>query len=154
MRKILLLAIAAISVCSCGVFASMPTYENHVLYNWGGWYNSNTTAYEHYAYQNYKKQTPESVCALIVTYEDMVNHPGGERGVVPPGICAEYGYLLLQPDSAQLFEQNATEAQKKVFSSSDYGALFREKGAALFEQEMELYPESALFIRPLMAKLK
>ena len=30
------------------------------------------------------------------TYEDIIKESKGTRKVVPPGICAEYGYFLIQ----------------------------------------------------------
>lgn len=122
------------------------------LYYWGS--SSSPTKYEELAYQNYDKQSPQSVCNLVCLYEDMVTHPGGTRGVVPPGIYAEYGYLLLQPSTAEYFMQYASSSQRKKFSSSDFGALFYERGQEMLQKEMELYPESAKFIGPLLKKLK
>ena len=115
--------------------------------------DNGTTRYEQLAYRNYDKQTPESICALVVLYEDMVSHPGGVRKTVPPGICAEYGFLLLQEGTAATFEQHATRKQKRAFRSEDYGALFAARGEEMLKKEMELYPESAKFIGPLLKRL-
>ena len=125
-----------------------------MLYNWGHNSNSkNATQYESLLYDNYHTQSPESVCALLCQYEYMVTHPGGQRGVVPPGICAEYGYLLLSPDTPAIFLDNATRKQKETFGAiGDYSTLFREKGLEMFQKEMELYPESSIFIQPLVQK--
>ena len=79
--------------------------------------------------------------------------PGGSRQVPPPGICAEYGYILLLPETAETFLNNATTAQKKLFKSDDYGVLFTERGKEMLQKEIELYPESAKFIEPLIKKL-
>lgn len=122
------------------------------LYYWGGIQNG-TTTYENLAYQSYDKQTPKSLCNLVAAYENMVTNPGGTRQVPPPGICAEYGYLLLQPETAETFLNNATPIQKKLFSSEDYSALFQERGKEMLQKEIELYPESAKFIEPLIKKL-
>jgi hypothetical protein len=144
MKKALLLILAVVLLSSCG-----PT---NALYYWGGAQNG-TTAYENLAYQSYDKQTPKSVCNLVAVYEKMVTNPGGIRQVPPPGICAEYGYLLLRPETADIFMKNATDAQKKLFQSDDYGVLFSERGKEMLRKEMELYPESARFIEPLIKKL-
>jgi len=144
MKKALLLILAAALLSSCG-----PT---NALYYWGGAQNG-TTAYENLAYQSYDKQTPKSICNLVAVYEKMVTNPGGIRQVPPPGICAEYGYLLLLPETADIFMKNATDAQKKLFQSDDYGVLFSERGKEMLRKEMELYPESARFIEPLIKKL-
>ena len=111
------------------------------------------TEYEHLAYKNYDKQTPESVCKLICMYEEIVTYPGGSRKVPPPGICAEYGYMLLIPENASIFAEHATSMQKRTFSSSDYASFFPEKGRQLLQKEVELYPESAKFIAPLIERL-
>ncbi len=135
---------AALSLISCGTTASS-------LYYWGGVQNG-ATAYENLAYQSYDKQTPKSICNLVAVYENMVSRPGGTRQVPPPGICAEYGYLLLQTGTADVFMQNASFSQKKLFKTDDYGILFREKGREMLEREIEYYPESAQFILPLIKK--
>ena len=144
MKKLLLLAIVSFSLASCGVTST--------LYYWGGTQNG-TTTYENLAYRNYDKQTPESICKLICMYEDIVINPGGIRQMPPPGICAEYGYMLLIPENAEIFEKYATTMQKRTFASTDYAAFFPEKGKELMQKEMELYPESAKFIAPLIERL-
>ena len=149
MRRFLLLALSALSVVSCG-----SIYSRSTLYYWGG-SEGTATAYEARFYEAYgKSQTPESLCDLLCLYEKMVSHPGGERQTVPPGICAEYGYLLLQAETPATFAAHATDAQKRVFGrDAAYGDLFREKGAAMMEMEMTLYPESAVYLKPLLKKL-
>ena len=144
MKRVLYLVIAVVLLSSCGMTKS--------LYYWGGTQNG-TTTYENLAYQSYDKQTPKSLCNRVAAYENMVTNPGGTRQVPPPGICAEYGYLLLQPETAETFLNNATPIQKKLFNSEDYSALFQERGKELLQKEIELYPESAKFIEPLIKKL-
>ncbi len=136
--------VAATCLTSCGTAST--------LYYWGGTQNG-TTAYENLAYQSYDKQTPASICNLVAVYERMVSNPGGIRRVPPPGICAEYGYLLLQPETASTFLENASPSQKRLFKTDDYGVLFPEKGKEMLEKEIEYYPESAQFIEPLIKKL-
>jgi hypothetical protein len=144
MKRLLILAILSFSLASCGVSSS--------LYYWGGTQNG-TTTYENLAYLNYDRQTPESICKLICMYEDIVTNPGGIRQMPPPGICAEYGYMLLIPENAEIFEKYATTMQKRTFASTDYAAFFPEKGKELMQKEMELYPEAAKFIAPLIERL-
>ena len=145
MKKLIVLLGLALALSSCEVKSN--------LYNWGNKSSSNNaTEYESSVYNYYHSQSPESLCALLCEYEYMVTHPGGERGVVPPGICAEYGYLLLSPDTPQIFSEHATKRQKESFSSGDYSATFREKGMLMLQKEIELYPESAVFIQPLIKK--
>ena len=142
MRKLFLLILFAFCLTSCGTS----------LYYWGGTMNG-ATEYEHLAYKNYSKQTPESICRLICMYEDIVTYLGGSRKVPPPGICAEYGYLLLKPETAGVFANHATSMQKKTFETADYATFFPEKGKQLMLKEIELYPESAKFIAPLIERL-
>ena len=144
MRKAVVLFASALLLMSCGTTSS--------LYYWGG-ESGGTTAYENLAYNSYDKQTPKSLCDLVCVYEKMVTKPGGSRMVPPPGICAEYGYLLLNPDTAETFLNNATASQKKMFDGSDYSVIFRERGEEMLKKEMEYYPESARFIAPLIKKL-
>lgn len=144
MKRMIVLAMSVAFLSSCGITNS--------LYYWGGAQNG-TTAYENLAYQSYNKQTPQSICNLVAVYENMVTKPGGTRGVPPPGICAEYGYLLLQPETAVAFTENATYAQKHLFDTEDYSALFQKKGKEMLEKEIEYYPESVKFIEPLIKKL-
>ena len=142
--KLLILTIVTFCLTSCGLTSS--------LYYWGGM-QSGATTYENLAYRNYDKQTPESLCKLICMYEDVVSNPGGTRRMPPPGICAEYGYMLLIPENASIFAEHATSMQKRTFSSSDYASFFPEKGRQLLQKEVELYPESAKFIAPLSERL-
>ncbi len=144
MKKVLVLMLSVLMLSSCGMTST--------LYYWGGTQNG-TTAYENLAYQSYDKQTPKSICNLVVVYERMVSNPGGIRQVPPPGICAEYGYLLLQPETAETFLNNATYTQKQLFKTDNYSVFFQERGKEMLEKEIELYPESARFIKPLIKKL-
>ena len=144
LKNLLILSLVAFGLTSCGFMSP--------LYYWGGTQNGATT-YENLAYKNYDKQTPESLCKLICMYEDVVSNPGGTRMVPPPGICAEYGYMLLIPENAAIFAEHATAMQKRTFSSSDYSSLFPKKGKELLQKEIELYPESAKFIAPLIERL-
>lgn len=144
MKKLFLLTLLTFCLTSCGLTSS--------LYYWGGVQNGATT-YENLAYKNYDKQTPESLCKLICMYEDIVSNPGGIRKMPPPGICAEYGYMLLIPENANIFAEHATSMQKRMFSSTDYASFFPERGKEMMLKEIELYPESAKFIAPLIERL-
>lgn len=148
MRRIFLLLLAAFAIVSCGVEKAYGP-----LYYWGGSAGS-ASVYEDLTYNDYKKQSPEALCKFVCAYEDMIKNPGGSRQIPPPGICAEYGYLLLQPDTATKFIKTATPAQMAVFGSvTDFDAVFAEKGRELLEMEIKYYPESATFILPLLKRL-
>ena len=142
-RHLLIVSIAAVVLSSCATTS---------LYYWGGTKND-ASKYEEMAYQMYKKQSPEALCAMLCVYEDMVQNPIGTRQVPPPGICAEYAYYLSMPETAETFAQTATKAQKKMYEHSDYAVFFPEYAKQLFERELSLYPESAIFIQPLIRKL-
>lgn len=58
---------------------------------------------------------------LLREYARIIQEPKGTRKTPPPGICAEYGYVLLKQGK-------------------------KEEGLALLKREIELYPESANFI--------
>lgn len=144
MKKFLVIFTSALLLSSC----STPK-----LYYWGST-SYDVSKYEQLTYSNYDKQTPESICELVALYEDMVNNPGGSRNVVPPGIYAEYGYLLLQQRTLESFEGYATKRQRNLFNTDDFASLFQEKGIMMLEKEIELYPESETFILPIIKRVK
>lgn len=144
MKRSLIASFVALFLVSCG---STPE-----LYYWGG--NSNgASAYENATYYYYKHQDPQSLCSLICTMEDMVRHPGGTRKTVPPGVCAEYAYILTLQESVEAFNTAATAKQRKVFGDKDPGIYFPQHAKEMLEKEMELYPESKAFLEPIVKKL-
>ena len=143
MKKAILLSALAIALSSC---------SPKLLYNWGG-SSGDVSKYEKLAYKNYDKNTLQSLCELLVLYETIITKPGGMRKMPPPGICAEYGYLLMQPETADTFLKNATSFQMKVFKDKELNSYFFEHGKEMFELEIKNYPESAIFLAPLIKKL-
>ena len=81
--------------------------------------------YEDSSYRYLKAQTPEAQEDLMKTYKTMIGKSKGSRAVVPPGIYAEYGYLLIMNGK-------------------------REEGVQMLEKEKELYPESTVFMNRLI----
>lgn len=144
MRKITILFIALMCTTSCGTTS---------LYYWG-YSMQGASAYEALSYKRADKESPKSICKVIEMYENLLAHPGGYRQVPPPGICAEYAYMLLQPETMDIFYKNATASQISSFERSIYGSSPFEKAVKLFEKEMELYPESIQFVLPLLNRLK
>lgn len=142
MRKYVFLTVFLVPM----LFASCQVSQS--LYYWGGTAKG-TTAYENATYQSYKKQSPEALCAMLCTYEEMVKKPGGVRMVPPPGVCAEYAFYLTLPETAEAWAGAATERQRRVLTRTDFMAY----AAELFAMEIQNYPESAVFIKPLMEKL-
>ena len=91
------------------------------LYSWHNYQED----YYHYL----KNADKESLDTLIATYEKIINEQKESRGVVPPGIYADYGYLLME-------NGKASEAK------------------AMFAKEIELYPESEVFNGSIMKRFE
>lgn len=86
--------------------------------------------YEKTSYNYYKKQTPESTQALLNTYALLIERQEqGTRKVVPPGTYAEYGFLLAQTGK-------------------------KEEGITMLKKEIEVYPESKIFIERIIKMLE
>lgn len=90
---------------------------NPPLYTWNN-YSVST-------YNYVKSKTDADRNALIKTYEKIINKQVGTRKCVPPGVYADYGFLLIQTG------QN-------------------EKGKEMLTKEIALYPESKVFIERLL----
>jgi hypothetical protein len=88
------------------------------------WYDS-----EDAAYQYTKKLTDKDLAEAMAQYKMVIEQQKGSRATVPPGVNAEYGYMLVK-------------AGKKA------------EGLALLKSEMELYPESKVFISRIVNQLE
>lgn len=148
MKKLLVVLFLAVAFSSCVTVSP-------ALYRWGG--------YEDAYYNYYKKQSPESCAVLYINYTSMINSPGGVRATVPPGICAEYGYMLLAPETPTILKEyysnpnNFTKKARQSMEGTDWNQVFapevlREKGLEMLQTEIELYPESATFLEPIIKK--
>lgn len=73
------------------------------------------------SYNHLRNSDQESINILIECYKEIIQNQDGTRGVVPPGIYADYGFFLLQ------------EGKTK-------------EGKELLLKEKTLYPESKVFI--------
>ncbi len=104
--KVTALAGIAFTAMSCG--------STKRLYYW--------SSYQESYYRSIRKDDAK---LLQTIYKRMVEKPAGLRGVVPPGIYAEYGWLLIQTGDI-------------------------EKGTEMLKKEIELYPESEVFIRSVL----
>ena len=80
------------------------------------WYD-----YQEDYYHYLKNADNESLEDLTKTYQKIVEKQKESRGVVPPGIYADYGWLLLQSGKT-------------------------EEGKAMLAKEVVLYPESEVFV--------
>lgn len=104
MKRIILI-ITIVSLASC----SAPTN----LYTWNKYENSS---------YNFLKNTNETTSnKLSEEYQKIIKKQKGIRGAVPPGVYADYGFLLLQSN-------NMVQARE------------------MLQKEIELYPESKVFI--------
>ncbi len=91
------------------------------LYNWG--------KYQETSYRYVKTDTDKDRENLIKSYEYIINNQKEGRQVVPPGIYADYGYLLVK--------QGKTA-----------------EGLKLMKMEIALYPESEAFIGRIIKRLE
>lgn len=85
--------------------------------------------YEDVSYQFSKAQTDELQEKLLKQYTKMQEKQRGLRRAVPPGLCAEQGFFLCK--------------QGKM-----------DEGIALLKREIELYPESSVFISRIIKQLE
>ena len=143
MKLIKLLAITFFAVM---MFSSCTTTSN--MYYWGP-VSDNVTKYEKSVYNYYKYQSPESICRLIETYQDIVQKCKANEKMIPPGICADFGYILLNPENAAHFNEYASKSQRKLME----GIVFSEYGKELLEKEIALYPESQQFLEPILKRI-
>jgi hypothetical protein len=88
-----------------------------VLYSWG--------KYDDTSYKYLKFSDEKSTEQLIQTYQQLIKKQTGTRQVVPPGIYADYGFVLLQANRTQ-------------------------EGREMLEKEITLYPESKIFIERIL----
>lgn len=88
------------------------------------WYN-----YEDITYQYNKKATDELRVKVLEQYKKVTDKQKGVRGVVPPGLYAEYGYLL-------------------------YKTGKKNEGIEFLKKEIALYPESETYISRIINQLE
>jgi len=113
MRNLLVTVLFAFALSSC----TSPQY----LYSWYDYVDA--------SYQYEKKETPKSEENLSKSIQKVMKKQNGSRKVVPPGIYAENGYMLIK-------------AGKK------------EEGLSLLKKEIELYPESQVFIGRIVKQIE
>lgn len=87
------------------------------LYTWSD--------YEKTSYGYLNNADEKSSEELIKSYQEIIDMQNGTRGEVPPGIYADYGYLLLQQGQTEL-------------------------GREFLQREISLYPESEVFINRIL----
>lgn len=154
LAKIFLIVAVAVLSSSC---SSIQVYSGNEkldtkrerLYDWGdaNYYNNK---YNNSTYNYTRIKNPESFCEMMAQYQILVSEPGGIKQLPPPGVCAEFGYLLLKPESREMFQNYATEEQKKILTRTD----FAEYGKELLTKEMECYPESRKLLERIVKRLE
>lgn len=113
MKKILLTLFVIMTIMSCTTTTT--------LYSW---YN-----YEDITYQYSKRKTDELQIKVLEQYQKLTEKQNGTRGTVPPGLYAEYGYLL-------------------------YMIGKQEEGLKFLKEEIKLYPESEKYISRIIKQLE
>ncbi|MDR0546360.1 MAG: DUF4810 domain-containing protein [Dysgonamonadaceae bacterium] len=113
MKKTIIAALSGLFLMSC--------VSTNNLYYWGN--------YQERTYDYAKNGTDQSLSDLMTTYQTLMDKQTGSRKTVPPGICADYGYVLYKQGK-------------------------KEEGLALLEKEIALYPESAVFVSRIIKNLK
>lgn len=113
MKKILAIAFTAVLAVSCTT--------KKPLYSWGDYGDA--------TYSYLKDSDEDAIEDLLKNYKDMIKNQNGTRKTVPPGIYADYGYLLMQEGRT-------------------------EEGRRMFKKEIELYPESRIFIDRILKMLE
>jgi hypothetical protein len=88
------------------------------------WYN-----YEDITYKYSKKSTDELQVKLLEEYQKITHNQKGLRGVVPPGLYAEYGFLL-------------------------YKTGKNDEGLSFLKEEIKLYPESEKYVSRIIKQLE
>ena len=114
MKKLIITALAVCALSSCSTTSKS-------LYSW---YD-----YEDITYKYSKKQTDELKVKVLEQFEKVSAKQKGTRGVVPPGLYAEYGFML------------CNEGKK-------------EEGLEFLKKEISLYPESEKYISRIVKQLE
>ena len=103
------------------LLASCVTNKEPPLYYWYGYTNA--------VYDYIKLGDEDSNGKMLEVYQQLLDGQAGTvRQVPPPGVCADYGWMLIQSGK-------------------------KEEGKDLLRKEMELYPESAAFIQSILRRV-
>ena len=113
MRKIFISIVCVMAMSSCSTQKS--------LYSW---YDSEDASYKYT-----KRGTEKTLEEAMIQYKKVIEKQKGIRKVVPPGVNAEYGFLL-------------------------YKAGKKDEGIALLRAEIAAYPESEKFISRIIKQLE
>lgn len=114
MKTTIISVLAVLALGSC-------TTTKPTLYSW---YN-----YEDATYQYSKKRTDELKVKVLEQYKRLTDKQKGTRGAVPPGLYAEYGYML-------------------------YMSGKKDEGLEFLKKEIQMYPESDKYISRIIKQLE
>lgn len=117
MKKSLVNVVRLAAVAGIALLAMSCTSTN--LYSW---YD-----YQEDYYHAMKNADEKSVAELAKTYQKIIEKQREIRGVVPPGIYADYGWMLLQSGKTA-------------------------EGTEMLAKEIELYPESEVFVGAILKR--
>jgi len=112
-KTLIILSLTSLMMVSC--------VQQKTLYNWG--------KIQETSYQYMKYGTEKDLEKLLKTYQYAIDNQKKGRMTVQPGICADYGFLLIK--------------QGEV-----------EKGLKFMKMEIALYPESAVFIEQIIKRIE
>ena len=116
MKRLAIAVVTVLTLASCGTSNTVqPLYS---------WYN-----YEDATYDYYKKNTEETKAKMLEQYQKLIDKQKGTRGAVPPGLYAEYGYIL-------------------------YKSGKKDQGLSFLKEEIKLYPESEKYISRIIKQLE
>jgi hypothetical protein len=105
----------------CFPLIVMSCATQKTLYNWGN--------YQEASYQYMKTNTEQDLEKLLERYQYLIDNQKKGRMVVPPGIYAVYGFLLVKKGRV-------------------------EEGLKLMKMEVALYPESAVFVERIIKRIE
>jgi len=91
------------------------------LYNWGN--------YQEVSYQYMKSSNEQDLEKLLARYQYLIDNQKAGRQVAPPGMYADYGFLLVKKGRV-------------------------EEGLKLMKMEVALYPESAVFVEGIIKRIE
>ncbi len=112
-KKLLLIGGCILALASCSSTKNMYS-----------WYN-----YEDITYKYSKKSTEELQVKLLEEYQKITLNQKGLRAVVPPGLYAEYGFLLCKTGK-------------------------NDEGLSFLKEEIKLYPESEKYVSRIIKQLE
>jgi hypothetical protein len=110
-RKFIIILVVLISSCS----------SRKALYSWEN--------YDATSYNYIKNRDDKAYNKLVETYTKIIERQRGTRACVPPGLYADYGFILIQTNK-------------------------EEEGKEMLKKEINLYPESKIFVDKILQMIE